>query len=320
MKKTLFIVALCIVMVAIMISCKEEYSERYDTKTRIKRIWEKNESDTSWSYWFQYDTVTKQLQSIDNSDGGNFVFRYSIIDKQTDRISSIQHHNIDYLHSFDEEVLLTYDAAGFITKMEYKMDGITRKTLTMLRRGDHSVSTITELFDFDYYDSMNSVWNSKFYNFFMGDDQATKQTLCKKMTAKDNFLQVEAVTVPVYEYDKDGLPLNVVKTYKEVKIPLEEVSIISTYTYDKDSKNPFYGLPFLYQGINSLNRYNRLTEHTVTENKHDHDIIPDVDIIFIFYYDTYNKTHYPDRIMHRSSIENNRPVTTYFQYYPTSKK
>jgi len=313
MKKTLLFSVLAAVTLCITSCNKNEYMETYQAKYRINKIWVGTESDTIANFTFNYDSKNV-LIGISTKDSANYIFEYNV-DKE--KIISITHDNKDYNYKFKEKISLNYDSEGYLAKMEYLIDGSIRKTCTFHRKQNKAVASIIEMYDFEFYNAIDIILKSDFYNFFMGEEKYMIELLQKR--AKSTDFQLESITIPVYEKDpendKDPV-LNIVKTYKT--IPDQKITYITTYTYN-NTLNPFFGLPFSYKGMASLSKNNKASEYIEYTNEIEFDTVMLINKSYEYRFDQHNNSYYPDKIIEKST-DHFGGFNTYILYHPKDKK
>ena len=307
----LAVMALCIT------SCnKDEYIEDYQTPYRINKIWVGSESDTIAAFTFKYNDE-QLLTEITAKDSASYIFTYGTGKEDKNKIVAITHYNKDYDYKFKEEITLSYDAEGYLSNMEYLIDGAVRKTYQFHRRVNKAVASILEKYDFEFYDAMDLILKSNFYNFFLGEEKHIVDLLRNR--SKSGDLQLESITIPVYEKDPDDKKdpvLNIIKSYKTV--PDSKITYITTYTYN-NTLNPFFGLPFSYKGLTSLSKNNKATEYIEYTNEIEFDTTVLINKSYEYRFDKYNESNYPNKIIEKSS-DHFGGFNTYILYHPKSKK
>ncbi len=299
MKKTVTLFAVMAAFTMLFSACKSD-DEIYNPKCKISKIWYlSNVGDPSEVY--QYDSKG-MLVSIEVDSTETYDFTYN----KDKTVASITHVGQYYT----ELIEMTY-TDQLVDQIVYTVDDTVRQEITFRRDEETTrITNIDEMYDktfYDYYEYMTKNQCGQFYNRFLGD-AGQKMEMVRQSGVKD--LSLHCTKTIVYapgEKEKYDNIDSISEVYPELR-----QEIIRTYTYDTESYNPFYGLPFCYADYSGYYLNNKLieTETTITAGSVSREIT---------YTYNYTGTHFMNdkmfpRQFTKTSSENNIPRNTYILY------
>ena len=297
MKKNILLIALAIFIVGAFSSCQKNV-ETYHPKCKIKKIWYRSDVYAP-NEVYNYDDKGV-LTSITIDSLYSFEFSYN----KDKTVSSIYHVGEKYA----ETINITYDEEGLMESMTYTVDGQVRQEMKVSRDEEtQRIKKIEENYDKEFFDNLVYMKDLRLYNRMVGDVQEIHQ-LCKEAASKD--LVFRSTKTFTYEEGSKKNFDNISKIVEEY--PALRRQVTRTYTYDEESFNPFYGLPFAYADYAGYYLNNKLKE---TEEVKVEGIVTR-NITYTYSYEGLhymNNKMYPRQFITVSS-ENNIPVHTYILY------
>ncbi len=298
MRKCVFALAAVAALAVCFSSCKPD-DEIYNPQCKISKIWYYSNSD--WDHpdvTFLYGKHGV-LDSIRHDSTTTFTFEYNK-DKTVSKI-------VNATPKYTETIEITY-TDRLVDKMVYTADGEVRKEITFTRDEEtRRITEIEELYDKEYYESFMYEGKSKLYNTFLGDAEAAHEWI-QQVPTKD--LMVRCTKKVKYDPGKKDKYLDIAEVVEYY--PNLNQEITHAYTYDTETHNPYYGLPYAYNDLSGYHVHNVLKEiQTVKTNG--------VQTKYVEYTYSYsgenfiNKKKYP-RQFTRTSSENNIPRNIYILY------
>ncbi|MBR4136567.1 MAG: hypothetical protein IKU03_09220 [Bacteroidales bacterium] len=297
MKKNILLVALAIFVVGAFSSCQKNV-ETYHPKCKIKKIWYRSDVYAP-NEVYNYDDKGV-LTSITIDSLYSFEFTYN----KDKTVASIYHVGEKY----SETVNINYDVEGLMESMTYTVDGQVRQEMKVSRDEEtQRIKKIEENYDKEFFDNLVYMKDLRLYNRMLGDIQEIHQ-LCKEAASKD--LVFRSTKTFTYEEGSKKNFDNISKIVEEY--PALRRQVTRTYTYDEESFNPFYGLPFAYADYAGYYLNNKLKE--TEEVKVEGAVTRNVTYTY-----SYEGLHYMNNKMYPRqfitiSSENNIPVHTYILY------
>ncbi len=292
-----------VIVTAAFTSCKPD-EEIYNPNCKISKIWYRSDVGSP-NEVYVYDDKGKQLQQIVVDSLYSYDFTYN----KDNTVSKIVHVGEDYTESVDLQW-----TDRLLDKMTYTIDGTVRLEYTFHRidnKKDKAFSRIDyveEMYDREFYDQY--FWKNKkhpLYDKVFGNYEQIAE-ISQKSESKD--LMMYSVKRFTYDPGKHKHYENIA-TYVE-EFPIAQTVVTHTYTYDVESYNPFYGLPFAYADMKGYYLNLPLTEHVETVIAGQLSKV--VDITYSYEGLHYmNDKHYPRQFVTVSS-ENNVPTHTYILY------
>lgn len=308
MKKYLFPLLLAAVVVVCFTSCKPD-EEIYNPTCKISKIWYRSDVGAP-NEVYVYDDKGRELQEIVVDSLYSYKFTYN----KDQTVSNIVHVGKNYTESIDFQW-----TNRLVDKMTYTIDGEVRLTYTFHRIDNKKdkaygrIDSIEVMYDGAFYsdyfgDISNKSSRHPLYDHFFGDYDRISKIFSENSSKGD--LVMYSVKRFTYDPGKHKHYENIA-TYVEV-FPIKQEVKTHTYTYDVNSYNPFYGLPFAYADMKGYYLNLPLTEHVVTEV---HNQITEVEDITYSYEGLHymNDKHYPRQWVTLSS-ETNVPTHTYILY------
>lgn len=320
MKKVLSTLVVLTVGLFLLSGC-DKYDEIYNPKCMIKKVWYRSDvnpdTDPSQGVYtapanelFTYNDED-QITSISILEDRSYQFTYDG-DGYTTHITYINSYGLT------ENITYTYDneKKKFMTGLEYKIDGIVRQTVSLTRRADKTIASIDIMYDREFFQSLDMISKSSFYNRFIGYDENVITAL-QKSESKD----LTRKSLTQLFYDEEGL--NVVRIV--TTIPDLNYVDITTLSYD-EGLNPFFEMPYTYcanyNGDNHKNTrssgYNFIigfSKHNKTYERTESQLFGNVvDVSEIRYNYVYNEANFPRQITERNSKYNNIPTNTFILY------
>lgn len=291
-----------VLMAVAFSSCKPD-QEIYNPACKISKIWYLSNVGSP-NEVYNYDSKGNLVEIVVDSI---YSFQFSYNKDKT--VSQIVHVDKDYT----ESIALQW-TDRLLDKMTYTIDGTVRLEYTFYRVDDKKdkaysrIKRIEEMYDREFYDQY--FWKGRkhpLYDMVFGNyDQIAE--MVAKSDSKD--LMMYSVKHITYDPGKHKKYENVA-TYVE-EFPIAQTVITHTYTYDVNSYNPFYGLPFAYAGLKGYYLNIPLTEHVETNVAGSikvEDITYDYEGVHYM-----NDKHYPRQFVTRSSATGNIPRNTYILY------
>lgn len=298
MRKSVFILAAVAVLALCFSSCKPD-DEIYNPKCKISKIWYYSNSD--WDNPDVRFVYGKKgvVDSVVLATEETFRFEYNK-DKTVSRIVNEQ-------SKYTEDIEITY-TDRLVDKMVYSVDGVVRKEITFTRDEETTrITEIKEVYDKEFYESMQYQSKSKLYNAFLGDADAAHEWI-QRVPTKD--LTVHCTKKVEYDPGEKEKYENIAKVVEFYPNLNQEITHV--YKYDTETYNPYYGLQYAYMDLSGYYVNNVLKEEmTVKTNG--------VQTKYVEYTYNYsgenfiNKKKYP-RQFTRTSSENNIPRNIYILY------
>ncbi|MEG1555860.1 MAG: hypothetical protein RR356_03960 [Bacteroidales bacterium] len=287
--KKIFLFSVLIALAAnFLTSCKPD-DEIYDPKCRISKIWYRSDvgaADEVYSY------TKKQLSRIDLKDTTYYTFEYN----KDQTVSKIVHKGTNYTEAMD----MTY-TDRLVDKITYTINGAVRLEVTFTREDEklQKISTIKEVYDKQFFEDIEFIQKSDLYHSFMGDVEKIE-----KVATENNAKNLVLKCNKVITYTGDNITL-----IKEEYPDVNQI-ITTTLTYDLESYNPFFGLPYSYRDLAGYSVNNKTKEVSITRTS---GFISRSVTKNYQYQDYLNDDKYPRRFITTSS-ENNVPINTYITY------
>ena len=305
MKKYVFPLLVMVVLVAGFSSCKPD-EEIYDPTCKISKIWYRSDVGDPDEVYI-YDSKGKQLQQIVVDSLYSFDFSYNK-DKTVSKIVHVDEH-------FTESIDFQW-TDQLVDKMTYTIDGVVQAEYIFHRHTDKKdpakgrIDYIETMANTAFYDSLFIHPKMSKYPLFtkvFGVDKAFAEAV-SKITSKD--LTIYSVRRLTYDPGKH-------KDYDNISQYVEEIPgaltvITHNLTYDVNSYNPFFGLPFAYAGVSGYYLNLPLSEHVETYVANNLSKVEDITYSYegLHYM---NDKNYPRQFVTVSS-ENNVPTHTYILY------
>lgn len=297
MKKNILLMVLAVFTIGTFTSCQKNV-ETYQPKCKIKKIWYRSDVYAP-NEVYNYDDKG-MLTSITIDSVYSFEFTYN----KDKTVSSIYHVGEKYA----ETVNITYNDEGLMESMTYAVDGQVRQDMKVSRDEEtNRIKKIDENYDKDFFDNLVYSKDLRLYSRMIGDPQAVQQ-LCRE--AQDKDLVFRCTKTFTYEEGSKKNFDNISKIVEEY--PALRRAVTRTYTYDEESFNPFYGLPFAYADYAGYYLNNKLkeTEDVTVEGQLTRSVVYTYSYEGLHYM---NNKMYPRQFITISS-ENNIPIHTYILY------
>ena len=296
MKKIFTLVAFVAALTIVFSSCKSK-DEIYHPKCKISKIWYlSNVGDPDEVYHYNEKGLLTSI-TVDSVETYDFTYN------KDKTVANIQHVGKHYTETID----MTY-TDQLVDKIVYKVNDTTRQEISFYRDEETArITHIEEIYDkafFEYYELMGK---SKLYRTFVGDPTGVCEMM-RQSGAKDLVLHCnKKVYYAPGEKEKYENIDSIVEIYPDLR-----QEVIRKYTYDLESFNPFYGLPYAYTNYAGYYLNNKLTETEVTKTAG----VVTRQILYTYnYVGTHfmNDKKYP-RQFTKTSSENNIPRNTYILY------
>lgn len=296
MKKILSILAFVAALTVVFTSCKPD-DEIYNRKCKISKIWYlSNVGNPNEVY--KYDDkgmlTTIVVDSLETYD-----FTYN----KDKTVASIVHVGKHYTETID----MNY-TNRLVDKIVYKVNDTSRQEITFYRDEETTrITHIEEIYDKDFFEYYSMMGKSKLYNSFMGDPSAVRE-MAQQSGSKDLVLHCnKRIYYAPGKKEKYENIDSIVEVYPDLR-----QEITRTYTYDLESFNPFYGLPYAYAEYNGYYLNNKLmeTETVKTAGR------VTKQVVYTYNYEGMhfmNDKKFP-RQFTKTSSENNIPRNTYILY------
>lgn len=293
-----------VVLVAGFSSCKPD-EEIYNPTCKISKIWYRSDVGSPNEVYL-YDSKDELLEQIVVDSLYTFDFSYN----KDKTVSKIVHVGEDYTETVD--IQWTNQLAD---KMTYTIDGAVRLEYTFHRNNNEKdkaygrIEYIEEMYDREFYDQY--FWKNAaahpLYDKVFGNYKEIAEIAAKSQSKDLIMYSVKRFT---YDPGKKEKYENISQYVEE--FPIAQTVVTHTYTYDIESYNPFYGLPFAYADMKGYYLNLPLTEHVETVVAGSLSKV--VDITYSYTGEHYmNDKHYPRQFVTVSS-ENNVPTHTYILY------
>lgn len=297
MKKNILLIALAIFMVGTFSTCQKNV-ETYQPKCKIKKIWYRSNVYAP-NEVYNYDDKGV-LTSITIDSVYSFEFTYN----KDKTVSSIYHVGEKY----SETVNITYNEDGLMEAMTYTVDGQVRQDMKVSRDEEtQRIKKIEENYDKEFFDNLVYTKDLRLYNRILGNAEDV-QELCKADQSKDLVFR-STKTFTYEEGSKKNFDniSNIVEEYPSLRRV-----VTRTYSYDEESFNPFYGLPFAYADYAGYYLNNKLKETEEVK-------VEGALTRYVVYTYSYEGLHYMNNKMYPRqfitiSSENNIPIHTYILY------
>jgi len=306
MKKYLLPLFAMVLVAVSFNSCKPD-EEIYNPKCRISKIWYRSEVGNP-NETFLYDSKGNLEEIVVDS---LYSFKFSYNKDKT--VSQIVHVGVNYTETIDFQW-----TNQLVDKMTYRVDGEVVLDYTFYRIDNKKdkaygrIEHIEVMYDGAFYepyfdDITNRSLRHPLYDRVFGDyDEIAK--IFARSESKD--LKMYSVKRFTY-YPGKHKDYNNIETYVE-EFPIAQTVITHTYTYNLDSYNPFYGLPFAYADVDGYYLNCLATEHVETVVAGS--VQTPIDITYSYDGLHYmNNKHYPRQFVTTSS-EDNVPRHTYILY------
>ena len=305
MKKYLFPLFVMAFVAVAFSSCKPD-EEIYNPTCKISKIWYRSDVGNP-NEVFIYDSKGKQLQQIIVDSLYSFNFTYN----KDNTVSKIVHVG----ELFTEEINIQWTDC-LVDKMTYTTDGRVIAEYTFHRHTDKKdpakgrIDYIETVCEHGFYDSLFINPKSSRHLLFrtvFGDNKEMAEFVAKS-GSKD--LQIYSVRRFTYDPGKHKNYDNLAQMVEE--IPGKNRVVTHTYTYDLESYNPFYGLPFAYADVKGYYLNLPLSDHVETMVAGQ--VVEVEDITYSYEGLHYmNDKHYPRQWVTVSS-KTNVPTHTYILY------
>lgn len=304
MKKYLLPLLLVAVVVVGFTSCKPD-EEIYNPTCKISKIWYRSDVGSP-NEVYVYDDKDRELQEIVVDSIYSYKFTYN----KDQTVSSIVHVGKDYT-----ETVAFQWTDRLVDKMTYTIDGEVRLEYTFHRidnkkdKAYSRIDYIEEVYDREFYDQY--FWKSSkqhpLYDKVFGNYEQIAEVV-----ASDDSKDLTIYSVKRFTYDpgKHKKYENIAQYVEE--FPTKQTVITHTYTYDVNSYNPFYGLPFAYADMKGYYKNLPVSQHVETVVAGSLSKVEDI----TYSYDGMhymNDKHYPRQWVTVSSL-NNVPTHTYILY------
>lgn len=289
-------------------SCKPD-EEIYNPTCKISKIWYLSDvGDPNEVYL--YDEKTKDIDKIIVDS----IYSFDFTNNKDHTVAKIVHVGKKYT----EEIVLQY-TNRLVDKMTYSIDGAVRLEYTFHRidnkkdkaysRIDHIDVMYDPAFYEQYYDEIdNKCLKHPLYDKVFGDFDEISEIVAGRPTKDLVMYSVKRFT---YEPGKHKKYENIAKYVEE--FPIKQTVFTHTYTYDENSYNPFYGLPFAYADCAGYYKNLKTSEHV--EKVVAGVLSEQVDITYQYEGENFmNGKHYPRHFITRSSAMGNIPRNTYILY------
>ncbi|MDY6327433.1 MAG: hypothetical protein SPL47_09000 [Bacteroidales bacterium] len=297
MKKYLFAAISVLVIAASFSSCKPD-EEIYNPKCRISKIWYKSEVGDP-AETFVYAKNGKTLNQIVCANGESYDFSYN----KDKSVSQIVHKGSDYT----EEIKLE-STNRLVDRMSYFIDGVLRMEMIVTHDDDtRRITTIEETYDREFFEAYLKSRPHPLYDRFVGNYDEVLRIVEENPTRDLVFHSRKTFT---YDPGKKK-EYNNISTYVE-EFPSAQTVVTHTITYDPESFNPFYGLPFVYADYAGYYVNNKLSEHIETVVAGNMSRVENI----VYSYDGVNymnNKNYPRQFV-TTSDRNNVPEHTYILY------
>ena len=294
-------------LVAGFTSCKPD-EEIYNPTCKISKIWYRSDVGAPNEIYI-YDDKDRELQEILIDSVYSFDFSYN----KDKTVSKIVHVGKSYTENIDFQWTdrlvdkMTYTIDGEV-RLEYTFHRIDNKKDKAYGRIDHIDVMYAGTFYADYFDQIDNK-NSKhlLYDNFFGDYNEIA-----KLFASNPSKDLVMYSVKRFTYDpgKHKKYENISEYVEE--FPIHQKVVKHNYTYDVESYNPFYGLPFAYASVKGYYLNLPVSEHVETWVAGGLSKVEDIAYSYegLHYM---NDKHYPRQWVTVSS-ENNVPTHTYILY------
>lgn len=302
MKKYLLPLLLVVFLVAGFTSCKPD-DEIYDPTCKISKIWYRSDvGDPDEVYMYDKKGVLEEIV-VDS------LYSYKFSYNKDKTVSQIVHVDTGYTETINFEW-----TNRLVDKMSYTIDGQVRLEYIFHRIDDKKdkafgrIDYIEETYDREFYDQY--FWKCNRHPLY--DKVFGNYDKIAEMVANSDSKDLMLYSVKRFTYDPGKhKKYENISTYVE-EFPSKMTVITHTYTYDVESYNPFYGLPFAYADMKGYYQNLPLTEHVETVVAGSLSTV--VDITYSYEGQHYmNDKHYPRQFVTTSS-ENNVPIHTYILY------
>ena len=305
MKKYLFPLFVMAFVAVAFSSCKPD-EEIYNPTCKISKIWYRSDVGSP-NEVFVYDSKGKQLQQIVEDSLYTYDFTYN----KDNTVSKIVHVGELFTETIDFKW-----TDQLVDKMTYTVNGIVEAEYTFHRHTDKKDPAKGRI---DYIETMA---NTGFYDSLFINPKASNYPLFMRVFGYDKDLVEAAVKsgskdLVTYSIRRLTYDPGKHKDYDNIsqyvdELPIAQTVITHTLTYDVESYNPFYGLPFAYAGVSGYYLNLPVAEHVETVVA-GYSREP-VDIAYSYEGLHYmNDKHYPRQWVTVSS-ENNVPTHTYILY------
>jgi hypothetical protein len=306
MKKYLLPLFAMILVAVSFSSCKPD-EELYNPKCRISKIWYRSEVGNP-NETYLYDSKGNLEEIVVDS---LYSFKFSYNKDKT--VSKIVHVGVNYTETIDFQW-----TDRLVDKMTYTVDGNVVLDYTFHRIDNKKDKAYGRI---DYIEVM---YDAAFYEPYFNDitNRSSKHPLYDAVFGDYNeiakiFARSESKELKMYSikrfayYPGKHKDYNNIETYVE-EFPIAQTTITHTYTYNLDSYNPFYGLPFAYASVDGYYLNCKATEHieTVVAGSVQTPININYNYEGLHYM---NNKHYPRQFVTLSD-EDNVPRHTYILY------
>lgn len=301
MKKNLFTLLLGAAILVSFSSCnKYEESVYNEANGQIRYIWYKsNVGNPNETFTYSKKGTNYQLSQIDIVDSMNvgglldkhFVFSYN----KDNTISSI---SLTSLNS-SETIKFAY-LDKLVKYMSYSVNDTIRMVANFYRDNEEAqkITRIVETYDSTFFSVSQIISESKLYSKFIGNYDELKDF---KM-ANTKKLKLRCNKEVVYNGE------NIV--YIKAVYPDLQKIVESTYAYEADVLNPYYGLCYAYNELLGFSQKSMTHKDVKT---YFNGVISDEEIVVYNYYDV-NQYKYPREFSYTSSKNNYIPFKTYICY------
>lgn len=290
MKKIVYFLVFSSLM-ASFISCDKD-EDIYQTKHKIYKIWEVSEvGDPDQTFVYDKKDVLTSIDDYSEVDSTHYYFKFTYNDDKT--VDVIEHSNALYT----ESVKIFY-FQKLVQRMVYTMDGSVRMEIVFNRDIESTkITRIVEYYDVDYFTGFDKIVKAPLYNRIIGNSE-TIGNLYKKNGSKILTLHCDRNIV----YTGNNI------THIEEVYPEYSVKTTQSLTYDTLTFSPYYGLPYVYKGLQGYSVNNKLSNYT--ESFVNDNITEQVSISYQYYFDA---EKFPLRIITRKSPDYT-PINTYILY------
>lgn len=297
MKKYIAIMLAMTAVVAVTFSSCKPDEEIYNPRCKISKIWYRSDvGDPDETYHYDKKGI---LESIDIDSAESYQFTYN----KDKTVSKIVHVGEDYT----ETITMAY-TRRLVHKIVYAVNDTVRQEITFTRdKETDRIASSTETYDVAFFHQYSFMNKYRLYSTFMGNIGEMSRLVSAPTT---KGLTVRCEKTFVYYPGKNKKYENLQQVVE--KYPDSQEEITRTYTYDTETYNPFYGLPYAYTGYAGYYLNNKLTERVDIKTR---GINTRTTIITYNYSGAHylNDKKYPRQFVSTSS-ENNIPIHTYILY------
>ncbi len=278
-------------LIASFISCDKD-EDIYQTKHKIYKIWEVSEvGDPDQTFVYDKKDMLTSIDDYSEADSAHYFFKFTYNDDKT--VDVIEHSSALYTES-----VKIYYLNKLVQRMVYTMDGTVRMELVFNRDLESTkITRIVEYYDVNYFTGFEKIAKAPLYNRIIGSNEVV-YNIYKKNGSKSLTLHCDRKIT----YTGNNI------TQVEEVYPEYSVRTTQLLAYDTLSFNPFYGLSYVYKGLQGYSVNNKLSNYT--ESFVNDNITEQVSISYQYFLDD---EKFPLRIITRESPDYT-PINTYILY------